>query len=64
MTALQDSPDDGALQVVEGSEEDDKRRCQGKENGDKDKNLPISFTCFLISNLENNKVSVLHTAVS
>lgn len=46
MTALQDSPDDGALQVVEGAEEDDKRRCQGKENGDKDKKLTDFFYVF------------------
>ena len=37
---------------------------KAKKMATKTKNLPISFTCFLISNLENNKVSVLHTAVS
>ena len=46
MTALQDSPDDGALQVVERSEEDDKRRCQGEENGDKNKKLTDFFYVF------------------
>ncbi len=46
MTALEDGPDDGALQVVERSEEDDKRRCQGEENGDKDKKLTDFFYVF------------------